>query len=81
MQNPLDRHPRIRQFAFDIQWVANLVMAVLAFVLSSMEISPLWFLILAGSLNIIWSYLGLTARGNVTGTDAVGMPLTTTEEP
>lgn len=86
MNNPLDRHPRIRQVLLDVQWAITGVQTVLAVVFASVfgpnpDSWPLWFVVSLAAAPVLWAYLGRTARGNVTGTDAEGMPITTTEEP
>lgn len=85
MNNPLDRHPRIRQGLLDLQWgltgVQTVTAALFAFMYGTPADWPVWFLGSLAVAPVAWSYLGFTARNNVTGTDAAGMPLTTTEEP
>ena len=85
MTNPLDRHPRIRQGLLDVQWAITGVQTVLSALFlflygENLDRWPMWFLASLAVPPVLWAYLGRTARGNVTGTDAAGMPLTTTEE-
>lgn len=86
MNNPLDRHPRIRQGLLDVQWAITGLQTVLGALFffmygDNLDVWPVWFLASLVVAPALWGYLGFTARNNVTGTDAAGMPLTTTEEP
>ena len=67
--NPLDQYPVIRRYLYLVQWVANLVMGVIAVVLVTKGLNPEWFIILTAAFNFIWTYTGLTAQGNVTETN------------
>ena len=68
--NPLDAYPQARRIAYFVQWTVNLVLGVIAVVLTTLGESPLWYVITTGVFNFIWSYTGLTAQQNVTeGTD------------
>lgn len=65
LQEFLAEHPRLRKALYLVQSLLSLVMLVLAFALTTLQLSPLWFVIVSGSLSIVWSYLGLTASKNV----------------
>lgn len=84
MTNPLDRHPRVRQALLDVQWAVTglqtIMSALFLFLYQSPDDWPTWFLASLAVTPAVWGYLGFTARNNVTGTDAEGMPLTTEEE-
>ena len=64
--NPLEQYPEIRRVLYFVQWVVNLVLGVLMVVLVALGQSPVWFVIVTGAFNFIWSYTGLTAGANVT---------------
>lgn len=85
MKNPLDRHPKLRQALLDLQWVVTGLQVVGSALFGFMHQSPanwpVWFLASLAVAPVLWGYLGFTARNNVTGTDAAGLPLTTTEDP
>jgi hypothetical protein len=72
MYNPLNRYPKVREYAYLFQWVVNLILLIIGIILTAMGLSPLWWVITQLVANGLWGYLGLTAQGNVTGTDAVG---------
>lgn len=82
--NPLDKHPKIREVALATQWVVTGVQTVLsalfAFMYGNPADWPVWFLGSLAVAPVLWAYLGRTAQGNVTGTDAEGYPLTTIKE-
>jgi hypothetical protein len=75
--NPLNKYPKVRQGFLIAQWVitgAQVVLgALFAFMYGANPTEwPVWFL---GSLTVgpvLWGYLGLTASGNVAGTDSQG---------
>lgn len=77
MYNPLNRYPRLREFAYAFQWIVNLILLVIGIVLTAQGLSPLWWVITQLVANGVWGYLGLTAQSNVTGTDADGHRITT----
>lgn len=62
--NPLNEYPGLRKAAYLIQWVVNLILGIMAVVLTSLGESPLWFVITTGAFNFVWSYTGLTAQTN-----------------
>lgn len=68
--NPLTEYPGLRKFAYLLQWVVNLILGVIAIVLTAKGLSPEWFIITTGALNFVWTYLGLTAQARVEVTDA-----------
>lgn len=68
--NPLDQYPAARRIAYLIQWMVNLVLGVIAVVLTSLGESPLWFVITTGAFNFIWTYTGLTAQTNTVSRNA-----------
>ena len=63
--NPLEEHPAARRVAYYIQWTVNLILGVIAVVLTTLGESPLWFVIATGVANFVWTYTGLTAAQNV----------------
>lgn len=67
--NPLDQYPDIRRSLYLLQWIVNGVLGVIAIVLTILGTSPLWYVIVTGVFNFIWSYTGITAQTNVTDTD------------
>jgi len=75
--NPLNKYPKVREGAYAFQWITNLVLLVIGIVLTAQGLSPLWWVITQLVANGVWGYLGLTAQGNVTGTDAEGNQITT----
>lgn len=84
MSNPLDRHPKIRQGLLDLQWGVTGLQTIgsVLFVFmygDNLDAWPVWFLASLAVAPALWGYLGFTARNNVKGTDAEGMPLTTEE--
>lgn len=63
---PLETYPNVRKLLYMVQWIANLVLGILAVVFTAQGESPQW-LIIAGLVgNFVWTYTGLTASGNVT---------------
>lgn len=80
--NPLNKYPKIREIFLGAQWVVNGVHvvggALFAFMFGPNPTEwPIWFLGSLAITPVLWAYLGLTAQGNVTGTDAEGYPITT----
>lgn len=79
MNNPLDRHPKIRQGLLDVQWGVTGLQAVgsalFLFMYQSPADWPVWFLASLAVAPALWGYLGFTARNNVTGTDSAGYPI------
>ena len=83
--NPLNKYPKIREIALAAQWLvtgAQTVLGALFFFLYNDDIDrwPVWFLASLAVGPAFWAYLGVTAQGNVTGTDENGNQITTTEE-
>lgn len=63
--NPLDRYPKVRAALYDVQWVVNLILGIIAIVLTAKGMSPEWFIILGAVFNFVWTYTGITAKQNV----------------
>lgn len=82
--NPLDRFPRVREALYLIQWVVTGAQTVLSayftFALGqSVDSWPEWFLASLAVAPVLWTYLGITAKGNVTttGSDEFDLPTRT----
>jgi hypothetical protein len=80
MYNPLNKHPKVREGFLLGQWITTGATAVATPVLIGvygLDDIPGWFNITVAALAALWTYTGLTAQGNVTGTDAEGYKITT----
>lgn len=80
--NPLDRFPRIREGLYLIQWVVTGAQTVLSayftFALGqSVDSWPEWFLASLAVAPVLWTYLGITAKGNVSTTQEFDLPTET----
>lgn len=68
--NPLDRNPAARRVLYDVQWgitgLQTVFSAFFAFMYGSPTEWPEWFLATLAVLPVLWSYLGITAKTNVT---------------
>lgn len=64
--NPLDSRPKLREAAYLIQWIVNLVLGIASIVLVALSQNPLWWVIVQAVFNFVWTYLGITAQSNVT---------------
>lgn len=77
--NPLNRYPKVREFALMIQWITTGLTTVggiaLAGIYEGVDQIPGWYNVTVMVLAALWTYTGLTAQGNVTGTDANGYQL------
>jgi hypothetical protein len=81
--NPLNNHPRIREGLLLVQWVITGLQTVLVVLFgflygaSAADLAqwPTWFLASLVVAPALWSYLGFTAQGNVTGIDPNGYKL------
>lgn len=62
--NPLDLYPNLRRVLYIAQWVVNLILGVIAVVLTALGESPTWFIIVGAVFNFVWSYTGITAQTN-----------------
>lgn len=71
MNNPLDNMPEVRKILYVIQWVYNGAAALLGayFVVkqTAPDSLPEWYVLGLAIGPVLWTYLGLTASGNVTG--------------
>lgn len=76
--NPLNTYPGARKIAYLIQWVVTGVLGILGVIYAAQDTAPRWFVIAGAVASFVWTYLGLTAQSNVTGTDADGYKITTT---
>ena len=64
--NPLDSHPRARRAAYYVQFVvAGLILLVGIGYAAAEAALPTWYVVTAAVTQGLWSYLGLTAGGNV----------------
>lgn len=80
MNNPLDKHPKVREALLLVQWIVTGVMGIVGVVLLALaggnpEELPAWYLIAVVATQFAWTYLGFTAQNNVTGTDENGLPI------
>lgn len=62
--NPFDIYPELRKVGYLVQWVVNLMLGILAVVLTVLGESPVWFIIVTAVFNFVWTYTGLTAQVN-----------------
>lgn len=70
-KNPLADYPKVRDHLYLAQWIANGVLGAIGVVLVLLGDSPLWFVVVSALGNYVWSYLGLTAKRNVTEPEPV----------
>lgn len=64
--NPLNRHPRIRQAAYYVQFVVAGAVLLIGVGYAAAETAlPTWYAVVAAVTSALWSYLGLTAGRNV----------------
>lgn len=82
MQNPLNEHPKIRSVVYAVQWTVSGVLGAIGVALIAIDPQniPLWYTIATGVVSFAWTYTGLTAKSNVTGTDVAGYPVPPTHE-
>ncbi|MGY0390827.1 hypothetical protein ACWZJV_27960 [Nocardioides sp. WG-D5] len=77
--NPLNKYPKVREFALMIQWITTGLTTVggiaLAGIYDGVDRIPGWYNVAVMGLAALWTYTGLTAQGNVTGTDPEGYQL------
>lgn len=77
--NPLNKHPQVRQVLLNIQWgvtgLQTVGSALFAFMYGVPADWPAWFLGSLAVTPVLWTYLGFTAQGNVTGTDEDGFKI------
>lgn len=77
--NPLNKYPKVREFALMIQWITTGLTTVggiaLAGIYEGVDQIPGWYNVTVMVLAALWTYTGLTAQGNVTGTDPKGYQL------
>jgi hypothetical protein len=82
MMNPLTKYPRAREIAYLVWWIASgvtgVTMAVYLAIQPDSVPTPVMVATLVVSLG--GTYLGFTAQSNVTGTDAQGLPVATSDE-
>lgn len=69
--NPLNNYPRIRSLLYLLQWAVTGVQTVLSAYFAfefgnEVDAWPEWFLASLAVAPVLWTYLGLTARNNVT---------------
>lgn len=62
--NPLDQYPGARKALYIIQWIVNLVLGVVAIILTALGKSPEWFVLTGAAFNFVWTYTGITAQAN-----------------
>lgn len=83
MQNPLDRHPEVREWLLLLQWLVTgaqtVGSALFLFMYQNPADWPTWFLGSLAVAPVLWAYLGFTAQNNVTGTNVLGYPITNQE--
>jgi len=84
MNNPLDRHPKVREALLLVQWLVTGIQVVLGALFTFLYGAtpddlrlewPVWFLASLAVAPVLWAYLGFTAQNNVTGTDVNGLPI------
>lgn len=63
--NPLDSRPKLREVAYLVQWITNLFLGIVSIVLVALHDNPLWWVIVQAVFNFVWTYLGITAKNNV----------------
>lgn len=73
--NPLANNPKARQVLYLAQWIVNGVLGIVSIVLVALHQNPVWWVIVQAVFNFVWTYTGLAAQTNVTGTDADGYKL------
>lgn len=73
--NPLNRHPKVREGFLLAQWITTggtVVATPILIGIYGLNDIPGAFNIVVTALAALWTYTGLTAQGNVTGTDSAG---------
>lgn len=77
MQNPLNKHPKVREIVYAIQWTVSGVLGAIGAALFAIDPRniPLWYTVAVGVVSFAWTYTGRTAQKNVTGTDVSGRPI------
>lgn len=80
MHNPLNEHPKVREVAYDIWWGVSGVVGVALTVYTAQGDVPNWLNWVVAAVAFSGTYLGFTAKHNVTGNDIQGKPVTTKEE-
>lgn len=65
--NPLEKYPAIREKLYLVQYLVNLILGAIGVALISLAESPLWYVVTTAVFNFVWSYTGLTAKQNVSG--------------
>lgn len=70
--NPLANNPQARQVLYLAQWIVNGILGIVSIVLVAIHHNPLWWIIVQAIFNFVWTYTGVAAQTNVTGTDIEG---------
>ena len=66
--NPLNDFPTARKYAYYVQFVVAGLITLLALGFAAADLAlPTWYVVTAAVTQGLWSYLGLTAGQNVTG--------------
>lgn len=66
--NFLQQYPKFRKPMYTVQWVVNLLLAIITFVMLAYHFEWMWVAVTQGSFNIVWGYLGMQAQKNVNTT-------------
>lgn len=70
MMTPLERYPKVRTALYDLQWVVNGALGLIAVIVLALQGElPLWLTITTAAFNFVWAYTGITARQNVEPAD------------
>lgn len=81
MYNPLNKHPKIREYLYGVWWAASGVIGAFGVYYAATPGSiPGEYSISVLITSFAGVYLGFTAQHNVTGTDTKGMPATAPKE-
>lgn len=67
--NPFDLYPGARKALYVLQWIVNLVLGIIAIILTALGRSPEWFVITGAVFNFVWTYTGITAQANTPASD------------
>lgn len=75
--NPLTKHPKVREVAYLLWWIASGVTGVTwaAYLAIQPDDVPTPVLVAALVVSLAGTYLGFTAQTNVTGNDTKGLPV------
>jgi hypothetical protein len=81
MYNPLNNHPKIREYLYGVWWaVSGVIGAFGAYYAATPGQIPAEYNISVLIVSFAGVYLGFTAQSNVTGTDIKGLPTAAPKE-